>query len=173
MGETEEFKNRATRKLRMRPLTPKELPPHPLLEKLQAGQSQPVDLRHFVNEVLEEAIEFSDSVIPSTFQKKGSPKSSPPSTAKVQLLSSELIQGETWFARQSIHENAPLEGTADFEEFENGLYDNHSVNEAEYTPNVYDSHKVLDYSESINAVEGDFGEVFEEVSMESMFSFDF
>lgn len=162
-GETNDFKSRATRKLRLQPLPISTLPPHPLCQKLQSSSS--VDLKAFVHEVLSEAVEFSDTVVESTFRKRGSPKKSPPSTAKVQIFDCDLISGEAWFARQSIHENAPLAGTASFDEFEKGLFDDHSKNEHDYTPSTFDAFKVLDWSEQISAVE-EFGE-FEEVAMES------
>ncbi|KAL9092456.1 MAG: hypothetical protein Q9159_000803 [Coniocarpon cinnabarinum] len=154
----------ATRKLRLRPLKVSDLPSHPSLASLQSNSN--VGLRDFVREVLTEAVDFSDNVIPSTFQKKGSERKSPPSTAKVQVLSSELLRGEAWFARQSVHENAPLDGTASWDEFEAGLFDDHAENEATYTPSIYDTHKVLDWAEQINEIEGDFGVEYEEVAME-------
>ena len=128
-----------------------------------------MDLRTFVREVLDEAVHFSDTVVTTNFQKKGGAKSSPPSAAKVKVLSNELIKGEAWFARQSIHENAPLDGTASFDEFEAGLFDDHSPNEANYTPTIYETRKVLDWSEQIRDIQDDFGVEYEEVVMESMF----
>lgn len=166
--ETSDLKRQATRKLRLRPLHIAELPAHPTLQSIQSKRSRTVDLKCFVHEVLTEGVDFSDSVIPSNFQKRGSLKSSPPSTAKVQLLSCDLIQGESWFARQSVHENAPLEGTASWDEFEQGLYDDHSQHEMDYTPDVFDAHKVVDWSDAIEGLGDDFGGEFEDVSMESM-----
>lgn len=166
-NQTDASKTPATRKLRLRPLKPQDLPVHPSLASLQSHRSQDVDLRTFVREVLDEAVNFSDSVVPSNFQKKGSSRSSPPSAAKVKLLSSDLMKGESWFARQSVHENAPLEGTASFDEFEAGLFDNHSQNEMAYTPTIYDAHHVLDWSEQIKQIQDDFGVEYEEVVMES------
>lgn len=156
------------RKLRLKPLSPDALPPHPLLKPLQSLNHK-LDLRNFIREVLSEAADFSDSVIPSNFHRQGSPKTSAPSSAKVQLLSSDLIKGESWFARQSVHENAPLEGTASYDEFEDFLFFDHSKYEMEYTPDVYDAHKVLDWKEDIERVEeGEgFGEPFQNVFMES------
>ena len=166
--ENNEAKDQRTRKLRLQPLSPNDLPPHPDLKDLQPLNHK-VDLRHFIQEVLNEATDFGDSVIPSTFQNKGSPKSSPPSAAKVQLLSSDLIKSESWFARQSLHENAPLDGTASYDEFEDFIFHDHSKHEKEYTPAVYDAHKVLDWSEDISTMEegGGFGETFQNVFMES------
>lgn len=169
-AETDAFKDSATRKLRLKPLQPKDLPAHPSLSSLQSGRGKDVDLRVFVREVLDEAVYFSDSVMPSNFQKRGSSKSSLPSSAKVKVLANELFKGENWFARQSVHENAPLEGTASFDEFEAGQFDNHSQNELAYTPGVYDAHKVLDWSEQIKEIQDDFGVEYEEVVMESALS---
>ena len=46
--------------------------------------SQP-DLKQFIHRILEEATNFVDHEIPTSFKKKGT-KSNPPSTAKVDLL---------------------------------------------------------------------------------------
>lgn len=161
-------KPQAPRRLRLRPLNVSDLPPHPGLAEAQRQRSKPVDLKAFVHEVLTEGVEFSDSVIPSSFHKRGSPKASPPSTAKVQLLTSDLIKGESWFARQSVHSNEPVNGSASWEEFEQGLYDSHSIREMEYTPTVFEAHKVVDWAGEIEAIGEEFGGEFEEVVMESM-----
>jgi len=130
--ETSAFKNPHVRKLRLSPpLEPNELPPHPLLSSLQTQTYLPGDLIAFTNEVLREAIAFTDGVVPTTFKNNGSPKSSLPSVAKVQLLSSDLIKGEMWFARQSYHEDRAGDGTATYHEFEAGLFRNHSPHEKE------------------------------------------
>ena len=165
--KTDDFKNQATRKLRLKPLKPHDIPSHPILASAQTARSSAPELRDFVREVLKEAVDFSDSVIPSTFQTKSSSRKSPPSAAKVKLLSSGLIQGESWFARQSVHEDAPLDGSASWDEFEQGLFDNHSQNEMAYTPTIFDAHKVLDWSEQIKERQDDFGVEYEEVAMES------
>lgn len=147
----------------------------------------------FAHEILAEAVAFTDSIVPETFQKKGSPKSSDPSTAKVQLLSSDLLKGESWYARHSLHDNAATRGTASYREFEAGLFDQHSIHEMvqhsnqkadpetqsaniyfkEYTPDVYDAHKILDWQTQMHA-EGTFeaegldgGHQFSEIYMES------
>ena len=149
----------------MQALTPDQLPAHPTLSTAQSQQK--VELKKFARQVLEEAIEFSDAVIPSTFQKKGSPRPSPPSTAQVQMLSSDLIKGESWCARQSVHENAPLDGTASYAELEEILFHDHSEHEMGYTPGIYEAHKLLDWTEQLSAISEGLGEPFEEVSMES------
>ena len=157
-----------TRRLRLKSLDPTELPSHPALQSLQSStRSSTPDLSSFIRDVLSEGLHFADSVLPTSFKDRGSPKASPPSAAKVQISAAD-IRGDTWFARQSVHENAPLDGTASYDEFEEGLFHYHSDHEMEYTPTVYDAHKVLDWSEQIAGIEEGFGEQFEEVEMESM-----
>jgi len=164
--ETNDFKAPATRKLRLAPLQPSALPAHPALAN-SGSSSASVSLAAFVREVLDEALAFSDSVMPSTFQKKGSPKSSAPAAAKVQLLSSDVLKGEAWFARRSEHVDGARDGSASFAEFERGLFHDHSVHEMDYTPDVFDAFKVLDYSEGVAGV-GDFGG-WSDVGMERRF----
>lgn len=170
--ETSAFKSPATRKLRLQPLPPSQLPAHPLLAPLQPA-SHALAAMPFAHEVLAEAVAFTDTVVPETFQKKGSPKSSDPSHAKVQLLSSDLIKGEAWYARQSEHEDRAERGTATSAEFVAGLFDEHSVHEMEYTPDVFDAYKVLDWQEQMRAegrfeAEGlDGGHSFSEIYVES------
>lgn len=43
------------------------------------------ELKSFIKEILDEAINFVDNDVPETFKKKGT-KSNPPSTAKVEVL---------------------------------------------------------------------------------------
>lgn len=128
----------------------------------------------FMEEILDQAAIFVDDTLPETF-KKGSLKKSKPATAKVQLLSrmvkpAEMKMvpwinssiprnwsangkkpGEAWFARRSRHANHSSEGTADLDEFDYGLRHNHSKHEEDYTPDVFDSYKVLDWSAQIKA----------------------
>lgn len=125
-------------------------------------------LTAFIKEVLDQAKEFVDDTLSSTFREE-SIKKSPPATAQVRLLSrnitsaqldkvswlesriprqppaNSLKSGETWFARRSRHANLSQEGTADFGEFDYGLRIDHSEHEREYTPEVFDSFKVLEW----------------------------
>lgn len=125
-------------------------------------------LAAFIKEVLDQAKEFIDDTISSTF-REGSLKTSPPATAQVRLLSrgitgaqlhkipwlksriprqppaDSLKSGEAWFARRSRHANQSQEGTADFSEFDYGLRIDHSEHEREYTPDIFDSFKVLEW----------------------------
>ena len=122
----------------------------------------------FIKAVLDEATSFVDMVIPRRFEEGGL-KSSSPSTAKVRLLKksikgSELSQvpweksaiprkaprgnqksSEAWFARSSIHANQNLKGSANFDELDFALRHDHSRHEREYTPDVFDDFKVLEW----------------------------
>lgn len=158
--------------LRMRNLQPAELPQHPDLSELQTTGTAP-EPRVFAQEVLTEARAFVKEYW-SKLSVKSASKPSPPSTATVELLAkdisaSELPSGcskESWFARKSIHENKKATGTADWSEFESLLFDNHSQHESEYTPDIYDAHRVLDWdSTTLSEVSG-----WERVEMHSMFS---
>lgn len=149
--------------VRMRPLQPDQLPVHSDMASLQQTGS-PQQVAPFVKSVLEEAEAFMASYLPSNFTEKSANKTSPPAKASVRLLSHEIRQSdlpkdgpqwttaqvaETWFARESIHENTRAEGTADWDEFESGLLDEHSQHEMEYTPDVFDAHRVLDWTEGL------------------------
>ncbi|KAI9839670.1 MAG: hypothetical protein M1819_002296 [Sarea resinae] len=59
--------------------------------------------------------------------------------------STKAAAGESWFARVSNHANRGEPGTADWEEFENGLLVDHSKHEMMYTPDVYDAFKVIEW----------------------------
>ena len=165
--------------VRLLPLHTNELPAHPALDRLikteEASSIQAADrpnLISFVEEVLDQAAIFVDDTLPNTF-KEGALKSSPPSKAPVRLLSREIgiaeIQSvpwvnssiprnwsvnskkspEAWYARRSRHANHSDEGTADLDEFDHGLRDEHSKHEQEYTPDIFDSYKVLDWDDQI------------------------
>lgn len=58
----------------------------------------------------------------------------------------EKWRDEHWFSRRSVHKNSKGEnGTADWSEFVDGLMRNHSVHEADYTPNVFDCREVCNW----------------------------
>jgi hypothetical protein len=171
--ETNDFHSASERRLRLKPLPLSDLPSHPLLTSHQSTTSP--SLQPFILEVLAEAISFSDSIVPTQFKSKGSPKSSEPSTAKVQLLTcDDIVQAgvkgektEPWFARHSVHEDAPKHGTTTFEEMVHGLMRDHSKNEMEYTPDVYDAYKVLDWTEEIARLQSERGlQGYREMAME-------
>ncbi|KAK3674649.1 hypothetical protein LTR78_005371 [Recurvomyces mirabilis] len=152
--------------VRMRALRSAELPAHSDLAPQQSSVPPP-ELQRFVLDVLEEAEGFMSQYLVQTFKVKDKSKKSPPSTASVELLSHEInatdipketktagagSTTETWFARASVHENAAKEGTASWDEFDQGLRANHSQHEMEYTPGVQDAHKILDWNSDLEAV---------------------
>lgn len=102
--------------------------------------------------------------LPSNFSIKNSSSKSSPATASVEVLQRELSLAElpkapgqspeTWFARTSLHENQSANGTADWSEFESGLLDDHSQHEMDYTPDVFDAHKVLTWDSPIEGITG-------------------
>lgn len=127
------------------------------------------NLGPFIKAVLDEAVAFMDEILPATF-KPTSEKSTPPASAKVQLLKREIVapelseiawldskiprdtptdidkSSEAWFARKSRHANRQEKGTARLSEFDYGLRIDHSEHEGEYTPDVFDTYKVLDWN---------------------------
>ena len=72
------------------------------------------------------------------------------------------------FARKSTHVHKPETGTATWEEFDSGLRVQHSEHEREYTPDVFDSFKVLDWDAETDALGDELGE-YRDVKMSSMF----
>lgn len=115
------------------------------------------DLHTFLHTVLTEAQNFLITTIPRTFKIEGKPRTSPPATAKVQLLN-RLIRAdeqeldhagsredEYWVCRRSLHLDAPVDGTASWEEFRAGLRENHSENELEYTPSLSGVERLVEW----------------------------
>ncbi|KAF2098549.1 hypothetical protein NA57DRAFT_56209 [Rhizodiscina lignyota] len=151
----------------LRILRPHEVPQHPALPLQPNAPDMPQpDIKSFINTALSESLGFIDETWP-VLASKGE-KASPPSKAKVALFGKDINNPhgapECWFARRSIHEGRKEEGTADWGEFVSGLFDGHSVNEKEYTPDVFDARKILDWGEDVGkAFEGD--EQWAEVSM--------
>jgi hypothetical protein len=174
--------------VRLRVLKPSELPGHATLAPAQDkqprannGTAEGTSLASFVTQVLTEGTAFIDKTIPQTFTTTGT-KASPPSAAHVtsskrKISSGDILNGigegnnwgfaqawrdEFWFARRSVHAQGEEAGTAPWKEFVSGLLKNHSANEADYTPNVFDSRKICDWDAELASValEG-----FEDVSM--------
>ena len=71
------------------------------------------------------------------------------------------------FARKSTHIHKTETGTATWEEFDGGLRVQHSEHEREYTPDVFDSFKVLDWDAETDALGDELGE-YKDVKMSSM-----
>ncbi|KAI4724232.1 hypothetical protein E4T49_08023 [Aureobasidium sp. EXF-10728] len=139
--------------VRLRALTPSQLPAHPDLAALQAGAPALPDLEIFITSILTEASTFMTDYLPNNFAIKDRSKKSPPAKATIQLLAHEIsahqlgpnAHDEAWFARTSLHENKKELGTANWDEFEAGILDDHSLHESQYTPDVFDAHKVLSW----------------------------
>lgn len=109
-----------------------------------------MQIQPFVIEVLNEALVFTDTLMHTQFNAKGKPQTSAPSTAKVQLLTFDVMQqasgrSESWFGRRSVHEDAVKDGTASWAEFEEWMFNDHNANEARYTPEVFDARQLLKY----------------------------
>ena len=71
------------------------------------------------------------------------------------------------FARKSTHTSKSETGTATWEEFDGGLRVQHSEHEREYTPDVFDSFKVLDWDAETDTLGEELGE-YRDVKMSSM-----
>ncbi|OCL08954.1 hypothetical protein AOQ84DRAFT_354246 [Glonium stellatum] len=125
--------------LRRRPLGSNQLPKQALLA---TAQESAVGLAEFVEAALSQGLALADE-IQTSFTKKGSKNS----------VDSYFRQsdGEKWFARSSEHQDNKAKGTADFEEFDFGLRIDHSIHEKDYTPDVYDANKLLDWDAEIQA----------------------
>ena len=147
-------------------------------------------LSSFLAAVLSEAQTFVDTTLPATFEV-GSEKSSAPSISKVRILKRNITptelssvpwssskiarrvdaqlkaggEGEAWFARLSLHPNRREEGTADFEELDEAVRIEHNEHEREYTSNIFDSYRVLDWDRETLAL-GQL-DTFEDIQMRS------
>lgn len=64
----------------------------------------------------------------------------------------------TRFARKSTHTNKSELGTATWDEFDARIRVRHSEHEVEYTPDVFDCFKVLDWDQETDEFGGDIGE---------------
>lgn len=164
------------RLVRLRILSAKDLPPHPSFTPPPPDNANLID---FLSTALTEAVAFADEHVPQTF-KRGAVKDSPPAAARVQLLSRDIkpaeqpfmdAKTESWFARESVHQNTAGRGasSASWAEFEQGLRVDHSKHEMEYTPTVFDAHKVADWADAIAAKGGKVVGGFEEISMSGEF----
>ena len=147
--------------IRMRPLASRQLPSH---HALSSEESRP-DIHAFASAALEEGNAFMTTYVPHKFSVKSPAKWAPPSNAPVKLLARDISaselpkdtvaaapQGagsESWFARESLHENKSQNETASWEEFDNGLRVDHSKHEMEYTPSVEDAHEVMNWDEEL------------------------
>ncbi|KAI4253911.1 MAG: hypothetical protein L6R42_007402 [Xanthoria sp. 1 TBL-2021] len=120
----------------------------------------------FIKAILDAAVVFIDDTLPTTFEPHSN-KSSTPAKTRVELLQRNIsakelskvdwqgfkiprhppdnVASEAWFARRSRHANQQAKGTANFSEFDYGLRIDHCQHEGDYTPEVYDTFKVLEW----------------------------
>ena len=133
----------------------------------------------FLTEVLDEAVQFCDGV-PKNFTQRGKPtKEHGILNYKRDFCSDEISRipwknaniprkarldtnrkrqqryGESWFARASVHENSDKNGrqSASWKEFDQGLRENHSLNEMAYTPDVFDARLAIDWEAETHNLE--------------------
>jgi hypothetical protein len=135
--------------LQPHPIT--SLPHHPDLET--RGPSRP--LQEHIRATLEEAHEILES-LPSDLKAQSKLRKSPPSDAKVKLSqgwrtplhSDPNAQKEYWVSRESEHEDSSRSnGSATWQEFQNGLHQDHAYHEMEYTPSVTRVVQLLNWAE--------------------------
>ncbi|KIW01711.1 uncharacterized protein PV09_06888 [Verruconis gallopava] len=142
--------------LKLQLLAPSQIPAHPALESVQSNAS--ADLTSFVSQLLSEGKHFADEVIPKTFKHVKIQRLPRSRGGDVEVLAGGKEvddpagnggRGEYWFARRSTHTLLPdgiqEQGKASWGEFVDALFVDHSVKEGEYTPDVYDSHRVCDW----------------------------
>ncbi|PYI10537.1 hypothetical protein BO78DRAFT_204026 [Aspergillus sclerotiicarbonarius CBS 121057] len=132
--------------LRLLPHSFSSLPAHPSLDDSSSPSSSSSShpaLRPFLHALLTEAQTLLTS-IPSTFHPDRKPRRSSPSTAKVHI-STRSNPPDYWVCRQSVHEDAPVAGSASWVEFRSGLRDDHSEHEKEYTPSVTAVERLLEW----------------------------
>ncbi|EAW19416.1 SRPBCC family protein [Aspergillus fischeri NRRL 181] len=137
--------------IRLSPHPLSSLPAHPSLNASPSSSRPP--LHSFLETALSEAHSLLTDTIPNTFKVDPKPRSSPPATAKVQLLKRTIRHGkgsvrgeeEFWVCRKSVHQDAAVDGSASWEEFRRGLRENHSENEMAYTPSVTSVERLLEW----------------------------
>lgn len=172
-------------RVRLHQVSASQLPAHPDLAPYQEGASSSTPqtpFEPFVTSVLNEANTFITKYLPAVITTRSAKKTVPPSNATVQLAEytipapslpaeARTAGGESWFIRSSLHEGEKKTGTADWEEFEGALLDRHSEHEQDYTPDVFDAHRVISWHDELAAVGGKVG-IWEKVEMNSTLIFE-
>ncbi|PGH00539.1 hypothetical protein GX51_05754 [Blastomyces parvus] len=142
--------------LHLTPLSPSEIPAHPSIPypfppSTDGGNTDsrpPLPL--FLQAALTQAREFLTTTLPGkSFTVDPKLRDSPPASAQVQVSSGTIKytpltskspaaadKEDKWFARRTVLDNRAAKGTASFEEFVQGLKDDHLLNEMEYEPNI-------------------------------------
>ncbi|TID15694.1 hypothetical protein E6O75_ATG08022 [Venturia nashicola] len=142
--------------LRLHSLSPANLPSHHVLKN--TPENLP-NLRDFCASLITEGRRLTETDLTANFVADGK-KTSPPAKAQVQIskwtrkyddpsdASKQAV--EYWFARHSEHKDPD----PTWDDFVKGLYENHSENEAEYTPDVYDCREVCKWDVDEGEFEG-------------------
>lgn len=126
--------------IQLQPHSITNLPHHPDLGA--RGPRRP--LQEHIRATLEEAHVILES-LPADLKAESKLRKSPPSDAKVKLSqgwrtplhSDPNTQKEYWVSRESEHEDSSRSnGSATWQEFQNGLHQDHAYHEMEYTPSV-------------------------------------
>lgn len=152
--------------LRLDPLPFSSLPSNSTLSQGQEHTSRRT-LEKFLTSVLSEAHTLISDTIPRTFKADPKLRSSSPSTAKVQLLTSSISSNRSntttsagdagkqdyWVCRKSVHTDQAQKGSASWAEFQEGLRTNHSENEMDYTPTVASVEHLVQWP-VVDALEG-------------------
>lgn len=145
------------RYLRLYPLNPANLPYH---DNLKNAPDASPNLRDFCLSIITEGRQLIESDLQINFIPDAKKKTSPPAKALVQIskwtkkhedpsdASKQAV--EYWFARHSEHKDPD----PSWDDFVKGLYENHSENEAEYTPDVYDCREVCRWDLDEGEIEG-------------------
>ncbi|KAF2405510.1 hypothetical protein EJ06DRAFT_578671 [Trichodelitschia bisporula] len=127
--------------VRLAALSVDKVPGHAALGTAESGGSGE-EARVFAARVLVEGVKFAEGVQGGEFKARGW-------KSGVEILVRKIVHGriaEDWVARRSLHvQGRENERAADFAEFEVGLLRDHSLHEAEYTPNVFDAGRVCDW----------------------------
>lgn len=120
------------------------LPAHPILLNSSTAPS----LDSFLHALLTPALQLIDTTFPQKWTT-GSKKKSKPASAEVKLYRWEDTRADqTWFIRRSTHANVPNPGTFTYAELDDALRVQHSVKEADYTPDVYNLVEVAHWGPS-------------------------
>ncbi|KAF2733723.1 hypothetical protein EJ04DRAFT_266794 [Polyplosphaeria fusca] len=130
--------------LTLQPLGANHLPWH---EHIKAAQQSPPPTDQFILQILNEGKSWNESGWKPTTHKSYDPQAG----HKIHILqSSKQNGGDAWFARKSVHAD---EHPHIFQEFDYVLRTDHSVHEAEYTPEVFHHQHIMSWRAEVAKVE--------------------
>jgi hypothetical protein len=129
--------------LQLKPLTYSDVPYHQDFGSASSAQNAHPMLNAFIKQIVKEGRSSGWDI--RSWHKTGThvfPKEKSAAGITVDQLSKE-VNGETWYARASRHED---EGLKRWEVFDKVVREKHSQHEGEYTPNIYGTNTVLSWS---------------------------